>query len=279
VINFLNFTFSALLGPVFGARLMVPPGQDDVSAMARYQAGFTPLIYGIAIALILTCFLKETGPAVKKQSAAGSLGYPISNPQLLNAYEIEGNQNSICRCLAFRGESAALAQSSEIEELKAKMKSMEQTLNETKQRLADLEKGQTGAVVKTTNDLGIIVFHFPTAQVEGHPSPVAPRNALNDQQEAAQRPNNLTLDPKYNWFHSRPQHAGPRKIQRQAAPRRLCRQSKSRKRRSFRSCTIPLRNDPLHGGGAHFNMNAKGSQLSLDVRAPELPGDLRFLLQ
>ncbi len=72
VINFLNFTFSALLGPVFGARLMIPPGEADVSAMARYQSGFTPLIYGIAGALILTWFLKETGPAAKKQSTAGS---------------------------------------------------------------------------------------------------------------------------------------------------------------------------------------------------------------
>jgi MFS family permease len=77
VINFLNFTFSALLGPVFGARLMNPPGENDLSAMARYQAGFTPLIYGIAIALVLTWFLKETGPAAKKQSAAASPELPI----------------------------------------------------------------------------------------------------------------------------------------------------------------------------------------------------------
>ena len=66
VINFINFTFSALLGPMFGARLMQMPEGDSDLALAHYQAGFQPLIYGVILVLILTCFLKETGPAVKK---------------------------------------------------------------------------------------------------------------------------------------------------------------------------------------------------------------------
>ena len=66
VVNFLNFTFSALLGPVFGARLMEMPEGDTSLALAHYQAGFQPLLYGIVLALILTVFLKETGPASRK---------------------------------------------------------------------------------------------------------------------------------------------------------------------------------------------------------------------
>jgi MFS family permease len=66
VINFINFTFSALLGPVFGARLVRSPDNTDVAALAHYQAGFQPLLYGIVVAFILTLFLKETGPAVRK---------------------------------------------------------------------------------------------------------------------------------------------------------------------------------------------------------------------
>jgi MFS family permease len=66
VINFLNFTFSALLGPVFGARLVEMPEGDSDLALAHYQAGFRPLLYGIIVALILTFFLKETGPARRK---------------------------------------------------------------------------------------------------------------------------------------------------------------------------------------------------------------------
>jgi MFS family permease len=66
VVNFLNFTFSALLGPVFGSRLVEMPQGDINLALAHYQAGFKPLLYGIIAALILTFFLKETGPASRK---------------------------------------------------------------------------------------------------------------------------------------------------------------------------------------------------------------------
>jgi MFS family permease len=66
VINFINFTFSALLGPVFGARLVQMPEGGNEVALAHYQAGFKPLLYGILGALVLICFLKETGPATQK---------------------------------------------------------------------------------------------------------------------------------------------------------------------------------------------------------------------
>ncbi|HET7536683.1 MAG TPA: MFS transporter [Candidatus Didemnitutus sp.] len=66
VINFLNFTFSAVLGPVFGARLVTESGLSEDSALVLYQAGFKPLLWGIVAVLVLTLFLKETGPAAKK---------------------------------------------------------------------------------------------------------------------------------------------------------------------------------------------------------------------
>jgi MFS family permease len=66
VINFINFTFSALLGPVFGSRLVRVANGSSVMALDDYQAGFKPLLYGVAAALVLTCLLKETGPAVRK---------------------------------------------------------------------------------------------------------------------------------------------------------------------------------------------------------------------
>jgi len=72
VINFLNFTLSALLGPVFGARLVgVPEGDADL-ALKHYQAGFKPLLYGVLLALILTFLLRETGPAMRKLSDAAN---------------------------------------------------------------------------------------------------------------------------------------------------------------------------------------------------------------
>jgi MFS family permease len=70
VINFLNFTFSALLGPVFGSRLVAVSDGSDARSLEHYQGGFKPLLYGIVLALILTCFLKETGPAARKNESS-----------------------------------------------------------------------------------------------------------------------------------------------------------------------------------------------------------------
>jgi hypothetical protein len=53
------------LGPVFGSRLVRAPESNDTTALEHYQAGFAPLLYGIILALILTCLLKETGPAAR----------------------------------------------------------------------------------------------------------------------------------------------------------------------------------------------------------------------
>ena len=62
VVNFLNFTFSALLGPVFGWALMAVTGGGD-RTLDTYQTAFEPLLYGVALAVVLTLFLRETGPA------------------------------------------------------------------------------------------------------------------------------------------------------------------------------------------------------------------------
>jgi MFS family permease len=65
VVNFLNFTFSALLGPVFATRLIEASGGASPMALEHFQAAFLPLIYGVALAIVLTLFMKETGPAAR----------------------------------------------------------------------------------------------------------------------------------------------------------------------------------------------------------------------
>ncbi len=69
VVNFLNFTFSALLGPVFGWILQRASGGAAQMELQHYQSTFVPLLYGVAIAILLTLLLKETGPAVRAASA------------------------------------------------------------------------------------------------------------------------------------------------------------------------------------------------------------------
>ena len=70
VVNFLNFTFSALLGPVFGWILLRVSGGAARMEISHYQAAFVPLLYGVAIAIVLALLLKETGPAVRAASGA-----------------------------------------------------------------------------------------------------------------------------------------------------------------------------------------------------------------
>lgn len=65
VVNFLNFTFSALLGPVFGWILLRVSGGAARMELSHYQAAFQPLLFGVAIAIVLALLLKETGPAAR----------------------------------------------------------------------------------------------------------------------------------------------------------------------------------------------------------------------
>ena len=67
VINFINFTFSALLGPVFGWTLQSVSAGAARMELSHFQTTFRPLLYGVAVAVLLTFLLKETGPAVREK--------------------------------------------------------------------------------------------------------------------------------------------------------------------------------------------------------------------
>jgi MFS family permease len=70
VVNFINFTFSALLGPVFAWILLRVSGGAVQMDLEHYQTSFTPMAYGVGLAILLTLFLRETGPAVRRLEPA-----------------------------------------------------------------------------------------------------------------------------------------------------------------------------------------------------------------
>ncbi len=76
VVNFINFTFSALLGPVFGRLLVNAADGATPTALEHYQTAFEPLLYGVVVAIVLTILLKETGPAVRTTAASEALLTP-----------------------------------------------------------------------------------------------------------------------------------------------------------------------------------------------------------
>ncbi len=82
VVNFLNFTLSALLAPVFAWVLQNVSGDAGQRELQHYQTTFVPLLYGVGIAMLLTLLLKETGSAVRAVSPKrehGEIGNESSN--------------------------------------------------------------------------------------------------------------------------------------------------------------------------------------------------------
>jgi MFS family permease len=76
VVNFLNFTFSALLGPVFGWILRTVAGGSGRMTLEHYQTAFEPLLYGVMLAIVLTFVLKETGSVVRRPAPLAAQAMP-----------------------------------------------------------------------------------------------------------------------------------------------------------------------------------------------------------
>jgi hypothetical protein len=69
VVNFINFSLTALAGPLF-ARLLMHVSGGGERGLAHYQTTFTPLLYGVGVAILLALVLRETGPAARSAIAA-----------------------------------------------------------------------------------------------------------------------------------------------------------------------------------------------------------------
>ena len=74
VVNFLNFTFSALLGPVFAGWLTDASGGAETMSLEHFQIAFQPLLYGVGLAIVLTLLLRETGSALNARIPAQAVG-------------------------------------------------------------------------------------------------------------------------------------------------------------------------------------------------------------
>ena len=71
VTGFVNFSLSALFGPFFGV-LLARASRGGERDLIHYQIAFQPLLYGVALAVLLVFFLRETGPAGGKAPIAAA---------------------------------------------------------------------------------------------------------------------------------------------------------------------------------------------------------------
>jgi len=67
-LHFLNFSLTALLGPVFAGRLLEAAAGSQAIGLEHYQSAFGPMLIGVALAVALTFLLKETGRAAARTS-------------------------------------------------------------------------------------------------------------------------------------------------------------------------------------------------------------------
>jgi DcaP outer membrane protein len=200
--------------------------------------------------------------------------------------------------------STISARATELDDLKAQMRIMQQSMDQMQKKISQLEQDaqkqkqkQQVAASRTTaaappaegprpapplidaNGNAVVTIAPQAVTIEGHASEITQRPAVNDQQEAAPRPNDLTLDPKYRGFVPIPNtdvlikfNAKPR-VDITDDPQNTGNQDR------FVTAQIPVEGDFFKGGGNQFNINAKGSQLSIDVRAPQIDGSPRFYYQ
>jgi hypothetical protein len=190
--------------------------------------------------------------------------------------------------IVLAGTLPASAQNSDLDQLKETVKSLEQTIQEMKQKIADLEKqkAQTPPAPTGTNALEKAspsiqdLEKVAEGQTIGEKSHVTYRGALNDQQEAASRPKDFTLDPTYQGFIPVPNTPVLLKFNAKPHVDATSDNKNAGNQNRFVPAVFPLQGDPTYGGGEQFHMNANASQLRFDVRAPEIAdGTFRFYYQ
>ncbi len=111
----------------------------------------------------------------------------------------------------------------------------------------------------------------------GKAAPVTDRDALNNQQEEAPRLDDLVLDPKYTGFIPVPNTQMLVKFNAKPRIDMMSDNRNSGNNDRFVTATIPVKGSANYGGGSVFNATTKGSSLSAEVTAPNIPGSPRFV--
>ena len=152
---------------------------------------------------------------------------------------------------------AAPAQSSELDQVKSDMQRMQKNMEEMQNKINELEAEKGAVAAPGTNAAGGVTFTTPRQPIIAHASPVADRDNMNDQQEAAPRLNDLTLDPQYRGFIPVPNTDMLIKFNAKPRVDMMEDNQNSGNADRFVTATIPMKNTPGAGGGEQFNMTAK----------------------
>lgn len=105
------------------------------------------------------------------------------------------------------------------------------------------------------------------------------RGNFEDRQEAAARAGDYTLDPTFRGFIPVPNTAFMIKFNPRPRLDMTYDSDNAGSDMRFVPGLIPVEGERGYGGGGRFNANGNGSQMRVDVQAPNVPGNLRFFYQ
>ena len=168
----------------------------------------------------------------------------------------------------------ARAADPEVEDLKRQIEALMERveeLEEKKEPAVEPLPPAPGTVSGTVVTEGLA----PPTQA-GTQSTVKSRGSLKDEQQAAPRVDDISLDPKYRGFTRLPTTKVLIKFNAKPRVDASYDNKNSGDDNRFVTARIPVDGDPDEGGDGVFNINAKASQLRIAARAPELPGSPRF---
>lgn len=191
---------------------------------------------------------------------------------------------------AASAEAQKKASPQEVDALKRAVDEQEKSIRELKNRIGELESGKPAAAAPVApapvaEEPAEDAVSSPAEDMEAKMaaeegrSRIRYRGNFDDKQEAAPRPEEFLYEQEYRGFIPIPRTVFLIKFN--ARPRVDFTLDTDNSGDDFRFVTafIPVKGTPDHGGGAHFNANANGSQLRVDVRAPSLKGNFRFYYQ
>ncbi len=187
---------------------------------------------------------------------------------------------------------AQQASQAEIDELKRALDQQEETVRALRDRINALEANEAEPAPAAAQ---VEPAAAPPAAADSSapPSPIEEAEArmrevrarrarvryhdnFDDKQEAAARPGDYTLDPDFRGFIPIPNTAFMVKFNPRPRVDMTLDDGNNGSEMRFVPGLIPVENQ---GSGARFNVNGNGSQLRVDMQAPDLPGNLRFYYQ
>jgi hypothetical protein len=189
---------------------------------------------------------------------------------------------------------ATAQNASELDQLKTAVSSMEQTIQELKSKIRELEQRQDTATrtaspspTTTMTQPAAVSASPPTAAIakpvpgdlEDHDSAMKHRQTVSSDNDAAPRPGNAPMDPTYAGFmplfgtKTWIRLGGYAKVDAILDSTRVSNPNK------FVTAGIPVEGEADYGKSEEFTLHAKQTRLNLEMRTPTSLGSLRVVYE